>query len=279
MTRSKQNLSKTKSKRLGLGPGVMFGDVIYDPGGTYGPRVQPEVQLVLLHSGEVNISIDGVWSLVPAQTVCVLLPGHLEYFVFAKHIHTHHGWVSLSPSLLPESLLPRLRNGPRSVPLSNQLHNLIQLGLSISNNDIEPNLSSLHDVLIHLAQTAIRQFVLDAETLGRQKIQPRALQVAQQFIDTQFAEPIQILDVARHANVSPQHLGKLFRTHLQITPAHYLWQTRTKRGAEMLQATGLSVAKIAERCGFQNPFHFSRMIRNQFGLSPRAFRARAWGAG
>jgi AraC-like DNA-binding protein len=279
MTRSKQNLSKTKSKRLGLGPGVMFGDVIYDPGGTYGPRVQPEVQLVLLHSGEVNISIDGVWSLVPAQTVCVLLPGHLEYFVFAKHIHTHHGWVSLSPSLLPESLLPRLRNGPRSVPLSNQLHNLIQLGLSISNNDIEPNLSSLHDVLIHLAQTAIRQFVLDAETLGRQKIQPRALQVAQQFIDTQFAEPIQILDVARHANVSPQHLGKLFRTHLQITPAHYLWQTRTKRGAEMLQATGLSVAEIAERCGFQNPFHFSRMIRNQFGLSPRAFRARAWGAG
>jgi AraC-like DNA-binding protein len=277
MARSKQNLSKTKPKRLGLGPGVMFGDVIYDPGGTYGPRVQPEVQLVLLHSGEVNISVDGAWSMVSAQTVCVLLPGHLEYFVFAKHTRTHHGWVSLSPHLLPETLLKKLRDGPRNVPLSNQLHHLIQLGLSVSNNDIEPNLSSLHDVLIHLAQTAIRQFVLDAETLGRKKIQPRALQVAQQFIDTQFAEPIQILDVARHANISPQHLGKLFKTHLQITPAHYLWQTRTKRGAEMLQATGLSVSEIAERCGFQNPFHFSRMIRNHYGLSPRTFRARAWG--
>lgn len=279
MARSKQNLSKTKPKRLGLGPGVMFGDVIYDPGGTYGPRVQPEVQLVLLHSGEANISIDGVVSMVSAQTVCVLLPGHLEYFVFAKHTHTHHGWVSISPNLLPETVRSRLEAGPRSVPLSNPLHHLIQLGLSISNNDIEPNLSSLHDVLIHLAQTAVRQFVLDAETLGRKTAQPRALQVAQQFIDTQFSESIQVSDVARHAGVSPQHLSKLFRTHLQITPAHYLWQTRSKRGAELLQATGLSVSEIAERCGFQNPFHFSRMIRNQYGLSPRAFRARAWGIG
>jgi AraC-like DNA-binding protein len=279
MTRSNQNLSKTKPKRLGLGPGVMFGDVIYDLGGTYGPRVQPEVQLVLLYSGEAQISIDGALSMVPAQTVFVLLPGHLEYFVFAKHTRTHHGWVSISPHLLPETLLKKLRDGPRNVPLSNQLHHLIQLGLSVSNNDIEPNLSSLHDVLISLGQTAVRQFVLDAETLGRKTVQPRALQIAQQFIDTQFSESIQVSDIARHAGVSSQHLGKLFKTHLQVTPAHYLWQTRTRRGAELLQATGLSVTEIAERCGFQNPFHFSRMIRNQFGLSPRAFRARAWAAG
>ena len=140
MARSKQNLSKTKPKRLGLGPGVMFGDVIYDPGGTYGPRVQPEVQLVLLHSGEANISIDGAVSMVSAQTVCVLLPGHLEYFVFAKHTHTHHGWVSISPNLLPETVRSRLEAGPRSVPLSNPLHHLIQLGTSSARgSEPQPN--------------------------------------------------------------------------------------------------------------------------------------------
>jgi AraC-like DNA-binding protein len=260
-----------------LGPGVMFGDVIYDPGGTFGPRVQPEVQIVLMYSGEASVTIDGVQVAIPTQTVSVLLPGHLENFAFSKHTHTHHGWCSISSHLLSETLLLQLHNGPRNVPLSNQLHNLIQMGLSVSNNDIEPNFSIFYEMLIALGQTVMLQYALDAEMLGRQT-HPRALQMARQYMDAQFSQAIQINDVARHVNVSPQHLGKLFRTHLQITPAQYLWQTRIKRGAELLQATGLSVNEISERCGFQNPFHFSRIIKEHYGLSPRAFRARAWAA-
>ncbi len=261
-----------------LGPGVMFGDVIYDPGGTFGPRIQPEVQLVLLYSGEATVTIDSVQVGIPSQTVSLLLPGHLENFAFSKHTHTHHGWCSISSHLLSETLLRQLQNGPRNVPLSNQLHNLIQIGLGVSNNDVEAKPSTFFEMLIALGQTTILQYALDAELVGRQTAHPRALQMARQLIDTQFSQSMQIEDVARFVGVSPQHLGKLFRTHLQITPAQYLWQTRSKRGAELLQATGLSVTEISERCGFQNPFHFSRIIKEQYGLSPRAFRARAWAA-
>jgi AraC family transcriptional regulator, arabinose operon regulatory protein len=278
MAQSKQNISQPNPKRMVLGPGVMFGDVIYEPGGTFGPRVQPEVQLVLVYSGEANVLIDGAPVKIPAQTVSVLLPGHLEYFAFAKHAHTHHGWCSISSHLLSETLLQQLHDGPRNAPFSNQLHSLIQMGLNVSNDDVAPNRSIFFEMLMALGQTAMLQYALDAELLGRQAAHPRALQMARQLMDSQFSESIQITDVARYVKISPQHLGKLFRLHLGITPAQYLWQTRTKRGAELLQATGLSVADIAERCGFQNPFHFSRTIKEHYGLSPRAFRARAWAA-
>jgi AraC-like DNA-binding protein len=38
----------------------------------------------------------------------------------------------------------------------------------------------------------------------------------------------------------------------------------------------LTVAEIADRCGFQSPFHFSRLVNQLHGCSPRAVRSRAW---
>jgi AraC-like DNA-binding protein len=49
-----------------------------------------------------------------------------------------------------------------------------------------------------------------------------------------------------------------------------------ERGAALLSATGLTVSQIADRCGFKNPFHFSRLLRKMQGVSPRQLRQRAW---
>jgi AraC-like DNA-binding protein len=53
---------------------------------------------------------------------------------------------------------------------------------------------------------------------------------------------------------------------------------RTERGIQMLVETGLTVAEIAYRCGFQSPFHFSRLATRLQGISPREIRRRAWEA-
>ena len=272
MTRNKQNISRTNHIRSSRAPGVIFGDVIYDPGGTCGPRVQQDVQLVLMYSGDATVSVNHVPHTIPKQTVSLMQPGRLEHFWFAKHVPTHHRWCAITPTLLPAALRERLLHLPANLPLSTHLHGLVELGLSIPEHDT----SSQQELLVNLAQTTIRQYVLDAEMLGRASTQPNALRLAQQFMDTHLHEQIQVTDVARAAGVTPQHLGKLFRTHLQTTPAQALWRTRAQRGADLLRATGLSVTEVAQRCGFQNPFHFSRVIRTHYGVSPRALRARAW---
>jgi transcriptional regulator GlxA family with amidase domain len=63
---------------------------------------------------------------------------------------------------------------------------------------------------------------------------------------------------------------------MNTTPARYLWQFRIERGAAMLGETGHTVAEIAYRCGFQNPFHFSRLVKQHFGQSPKEIRRHAW---
>jgi transcriptional regulator GlxA family with amidase domain len=57
-----------------------------------------------------------------------------------------------------------------------------------------------------------------------------------------------------------------------VTPAGYLWKVRANRGHQMLLRTGLTIAEITFQCGYKNPFHFSRQIRQQFGMSPTEVR-------
>jgi AraC-like DNA-binding protein len=80
-----------------------------------------------------------------------------------------------------------------------------------------------------------------------------------------------------NAACSRTTLIRKFQTSLGQTPGRYLWQLRTEKGLGMLRNSGLTVAEIAELCGFSNPFHFSRRVRATTGISPREVRRKAWG--
>lgn len=41
---------------------------------------------------------------------------------------------------------------------------------------------------------------------------------------------------------------------------------------ELLDQSDASVQSVADACGFQNPFHFSRSFKSHIGMTPRAYR-------
>jgi AraC-like DNA-binding protein len=80
----------------------------------------------------------------------------------------------------------------------------------------------------------------------------------------------------KESGISRNAIIYKFREAFNIPPARYLWKLRTEQGVAMLNDTGLSIAEIAYRCGFKNPYHFSRMIKAAQGSSPRIVRRKAW---
>jgi transcriptional regulator GlxA family with amidase domain len=106
--------------------------------------------------------------------------------------------------------------------------------------------------------------------------EPDALRRALDWVGQEGHRSVDLRTLAREAGVSPAQLVKLFRRHLGTTPIRHVWETRTRRGAQLLRETGLTVAEVAFRCGFQTPFHFSRWVRDLYGLPPRALRSREW---
>ncbi len=79
------------------------------------------------------------------------------------------------------------------------------------------------------------------------------------------------------------HFIRMFRRVLGRTPARHVQERRVANAADLLTGTGLSIDEIAERCGFANRYHFTRVFAQLKSHPPARFRAlrgeRAQGAG
>lgn len=253
---------------------VTCGEIVYAPGGSFGPRIQPMLQLVLIYRGSMTVWIDGEPRAATANTASVLLPGHEERFAFAPDEETHHSWAHLHVPELPCALRERLAALPWPLPLSAATQGLMHSLLALRN----VQLPTAPQVRKAIATQMIWQYIGEGEqhAAGHRQALPSAIEHACAFIATHLEEHLVLDDIAHAASVSPAHLVRLFRAHLALTPIAYLWRQRIAQGITLLEQTGLNVGVIATRCGFQNSYHFSRRVKAATGLSPLAVRRRAW---
>ncbi len=268
-----QNLSRLNQVARASGRTV-FGDVTYAPGGLCGPRVQSDFQLVVVYSGDARVTVNGVSDAIPEGFAALMHPGGHELFEFDRARPTHHSWCAVSPALVSTELADSLGRTPFALLLTARLQSLIELGLSVARQE-QPAGAALID---QLGLALLHQFLFEAQTQGSAAL-PDAVQTAQALIAVRLAEPLSVAAVAHAVGVTPQHLIKLFRRALGITPAKYIWRARVRRGVELLGATGLSIEQVSAQCGFQNAFHFSRLVKQHYGQSPRALRTMAWTRG
>ena len=94
------------------------------------------------------------------------------------------------------------------------------------------------------------------------------------FLERNLHRPLSLREVARHVNVSPETLGRLFRTHYRTSPIQYLTRLRMARARERLQSRRYNISEVAQACGYASLQYFSRAFSKEFGIPPRAFRER-----
>jgi AraC-like DNA-binding protein len=259
---------------MAASPRVFFGEVLYEPGGSCGPRVQQDYQLVVMVEGVVTAQVEGrEWPLAAGEAG-LFAPGRREFFRFAPNRRARHTWCSVHPSLVEPSLAESCRAAAPVLPVTRRFEQVMELGLSV------PLSAGVRGrgLVESLGLAALHEFLLAGERAQRgQQDEPGALRRALEWIGQNGHTAVDLPALAQAAGVSPAQLVKLFRRHLGATPIRYVWETRTRRGAQLLRETGLTVSEIAFQCGFQTPFHFSRWVRELFGESPRALRTKVWG--
>ncbi len=77
--------------------------------------------------------------------------------------------------------------------------------------------------------------------------------------------------VARHAQVSPRHLDRLFKETGESFVATY-HRLRLARARVLLRQSALPISEVALAVGFSSAGHFSRTFRRHFGMPPGALR-------
>jgi AraC-like DNA-binding protein len=252
---------------------VYFGEVTYPPGGACGPRRQHSVQFVIVHSGQAEVTFGREKHTVAAGHVCRVWPGVMDLFEFPPPTPTHHTWVDLDYVRLPRGLRPALKRTPFCLRLTRRMQGILELGLQCQQSGGPASQA----ILRHLAAAFCHAFLDAATNASSERPLPPAIQKARRYGREHLAEPVQLADLAKAANVSSYHLVRLFRQHLKTTPMRWLWQMRVQRGSELLSRTGLGIAEVAYQVGFASPYHFSRQFRAQMGMAPRTWRQQTWG--
>jgi AraC family transcriptional regulator len=249
-----------------------FGVVSYPPGGTCGPRLQESLQFVIIHSGSVVVASDEQSQQLHANEVCVVYPGVTTLFQFDPDRPTRHAWVDLGFSDEAIDWRPIERALPFCLPLTRRMSDIAEAGVSCQFR----TRSSGVPVMAHLASAFFYAYADAAASAVNEKPLPESVIRARRYIEKHFAQTMDLADIADAAKVTENHIVRLFRRHLGVTPVRYLWQTRVRRGAELLRSTGLSISEVAYQVGFSTPYHFSRLVKQQLGQSPRDLRQAAW---
>jgi AraC-like DNA-binding protein len=246
---------------------LSVGEVVYPPGGRLGPRRQHDVELILVHAGHVDITIDdGPPRRLAAGSAGLLVPGHHEHFAFADDRPTRHSWVQGRSA--DTSRLARL---PSVIPASTALSRLMRAAITTARTP----LPTAPEVTAALASAALWHYIGEAEY--RTVAPSDSVERARVFIHSRFPDTeVDLRAIAAAAHVTPSHLVRRFRAELGVTPVAYLWQRRVAAGIELLTSTGLPVGEVASRTGFRSVYHFSRRVKGHTGTPPTELRRRRW---
>lgn len=93
------------------------------------------------------------------------------------------------------------------------------------------------------------------------------------FIEQNFQNDISVEDIAAFCNLNRSYFGKIFRDATGKSPQEFLISYRMSKAAELLKLTELAIRDISNAVGYPSQLHFSRAIKNVYGISPREWRA------
>jgi len=101
----------------------------------------------------------------------------------------------------------------------------------------------------------------------------RRLVQAKLFIDSHYADNIDLGNIADEAYFSKFHFIRQFKNIYRKTPHQYLIFVRIEKAMELLK-TGVAVSEACYAVGFESLSSFSALFKRTVGITPSAYLTR-----
>lgn len=171
-----------------------------------------------------------------------------------------------------------------------------EVSISRSDEEIKTTVNPMSDYLVAFAHSLKPYFNNPSEVnpgLLRLKIMELLFDVSKGSQNTfrqilQFREPVRasIKSVVEQNYISPVSIPELaylsgrsvssfkrdFVKTFNDSPSRWIRAKRLEKAKEMLEISTLSISEICFSVGFENISHFSRIFKEQYGISPNSYR-------
>ncbi|WP_442766283.1 helix-turn-helix domain-containing protein [Mitsuokella multacida] len=92
------------------------------------------------------------------------------------------------------------------------------------------------------------------------------------YVRHHLHEHMSTAEIAATMNLNRSYLSSLFRSQTGMTLRSYIQLCRMTRAKYLLESTHLSIASIAESCGYEKSDSLNRTFRKTYGISPADYR-------
>lgn len=225
--------------------------------------------LIMFFYDSVWIGSGGEPVKYPAGTAMIWTPGRTQYYG-NNSIPFKHTWIhcdrSSVRSILRKSHLPLNRPFGLSDPVV--MERPLLLIHEELNRHTPPNAMIVRDYLeIWLLETAR---LLHSQDAG--PTIPPSLLAIRQLIECESDSPVSLSDLAGKAHLSVSHFCAEFKRYFGYSAIDFLIRQRMHRAAYFLRDRNLRITEVARAVGYENLYHFSKMFKKHFGISPRKMR-------
>lgn len=249
-----------------------FGRFVYVDGNGCGPFMDQKFEILHLRTGRAEVICDDTRFELVAPAMALVVSRHSLTYRYAADQPSHVSWCQASGANLSPQALEMLMSYRGVIAPNEAAVALVKMGV-----DASEAAGGGSTPFIEAVGTALFQHFIDwRRSANQSRDVPKPVQRVRYYIDKNFENPTTMADLVEVSGYSAQHLNRLFHASYNENPLDYLWRLRTRHGAFLLKHTDLQVSQIAYRCGFKTPNHFARYVRNRYGISPRALRARDW---
>lgn len=89
-----------------------------------------------------------------------------------------------------------------------------------------------------------------------------------------LSQPLAVEALVHRSGLSRSVFFARFRARTGLSPSQYMQRLKLDSARASLETTSQSVKQIAASLQFYDEFHFSKLFKQRYGLSPRAYRER-----
>ena len=193
----------------------------------------------------------------------VFLPVGKEYSVYSHE--------ASNPLLINVEFQTNISISPFILKINNatKLQNLFLSAIAVYNKKNvgykAELMSYVYQIISLIQKEHVKKYL---PKLHFKKIEPAIIYIEEHIKEAN----LRVEDLAKKCNISTRYFNKIFKIYFNTSPKQYILNKKIDIAKGLLVGDQAKINEIAELCGFNDTYHFSRIFKKVVGVSALAYR-------